>query len=598
MQYTTTPWALWVAHGGSPLGVLGRVLRYLLRQRKLVALAALLSVLSQFSIVGIPKVIQRMVDMVLIEQRMDQLWVAALVVLGLAASRLALGYSELVLGVRVGQEFMRDLRQELYDNLVRLSFSFFDRTRTGQLMSRITNDLEPIGGFATFQCRMIVRSVLTFVLVLIVCLAMNWKLALLALCTMPLVTVTAATLGARVRPAYEHARELLAQVTSRLQESIAAVAIVKAYRREADETERFAGDSEKLRDANYRAEQIDALYFPLTGFWAGLAMVAVLGFGGMYVIRGELTAGEFVAFNMYVTMLVFPMRVTGWAVSGAMRAMAAAGRVFAIMDEQPDIGSPPSPRRLGRLRGDIRLEGVCFEHVPGQPVLRDIDLNIRAGETLGVLGAVGSGKSTLASLIPRFYDPTAGRVLVDGVNVREVDLEELRSQIGVVFQESFLFSGTIRENIAFGKPGATDDEVREAARKAAILDFIDSLDEGMETMVGERGMRLSGGQQQRIAIARALLTDPRILILDSCTSSVDTYTEHLIQKALAELMAGRTTVVIAHRASSLANADRVIVLDRGRIVQDGAPDELARDQNGLFARFLDLQQGLESLEVA
>jgi ATP-binding cassette subfamily B protein len=327
-------------------------------------------------------------------------------------------------------------------------------------------------------------------------------------------------------------------------------------------------------------------------------MLAVLWFGGSFVMQGRLSLGEFTAFNIWITMLIMPMRMMGWSVSSAIRATAAAKRVYAIQDERPDLTSPADPVPIGRVNGEIEFQDVTFSYNGSRPVVDGVTLRIAPGETVGVLGGVGSGKSTLAALVPRFYDPEQGSVRIDGHDVRDLDLRELRSQIGFVFQDSFLFSGTVRENIAFGKPDASDEEVREAARQAAILDFIESLDAGFDTPIGERGMRLSGGQQQRIAIARALLTDPRILILDSCTSSVDTYTEHLIQQALDKLMKGRTTIVIAHRASSVAGADRVVVLDHGRIVQEGTPEELAQETEGLFIQLDRLQHDLEGLEVA
>lgn len=578
--------------------ILARMLRELRRYTRLLILTILLSLVGQAAMVGIPKVIQSMIDAVVRQGRTDMLWSASLIVIGLALVRGVFSYAEFIVGVRYGQSLMRDIRQTLYAQLTRLSFSYFDRTRTGQLMSRITNDLEPVGDFLTWSSRMMVRTTLMFVGALVVCITMNWKLALIGLAPLPMLTVTAATSGRFVRPAFEKARQLLGEVTSRLQESIGAILVVKTYCREDAELERFRGDSERLRAATYRADAIDSLYFPLTGFWAGLATLLVLWYGGVLVMRDQLTVGQFIAFNLYVAFLVMPMRMTGWAVSACMRAVAAAGRIYAIQDEVPDLPPPEKPEDLGRLRGEVVFENVEFSYDGGRAVLRGINLRIRTGETVGILGPVGSGKSSLAALIPRFYDPDSGRVLIDGHDVRDLDPRELRSQVGVVFQESFLFSGTVRENIAFGAPDASEEEIRSAARDAAILEFIDDLPDGLDTPIGERGMRLSGGQQQRIAIARALLTDPRILILDSCTSSVDTYTEYLIQQALAKLMHGRTTIVIAHRASSLAGADRVIVLEEGRIVQEGRPVELARQRDGLFALLDRLQRDLEGLEVA
>ncbi len=575
-----------------------RLLTESLRHWRLQLAVLLLSSASQAGMVAMPAIIGAMVDPVFIDGRTDTLPLLSLVVIALAVLKSGLQYGEMVIGGRFGQYVMRDMRRDLYQNLCRLSFSYFDRTRTGEIMSRVINDMEPIGGFMVFQSRQIIRCTLLFIGSLIYCATLNWKLALASLGTLPLLTITAAVCGIYIRPAFERARAVLAEITTRLQESISAIIIVKTYCREEREIQRFNLDSSRLRDATYIAERIDALYFPLTGLWAAISSIIVVWYGGALTLRGELTPGEFITFSMFIAFLIMPMRMMGWGVSSAMRALAAADRIYAIQDEAPDLVSPEQPKPMGRLEGEIQLQGVTFAHTEGEPVLRGVDLHIRPGETLGILGAVASGKSTLVSLIPRYYDPDEGRVLVDGVDVREIDLGELRAQIGMVFQESFLFSGSLRENIAFGRVDATEEEIRQAAQDAAILEFIDGLEDGMDTEVGERGMRLSGGQQQRLAIARALLTDPRILILDSCTSSVDTYTEHLIQRALGRLMRNRTTVIIAHRASSVAMADRVIVLDEGRIVQEGAPENLAEDEAGPYVRLDRLQRELEGSEVA
>jgi len=482
------------------------------------------------------------------------------------------------------------MRADLYAHLTRLSFGYFDRVRTGQLLSRITSDLEPVGGFCTWGFRMIFRSVILFAGVLAVCIWMNPRLALLSLSTMPLLTATAYFVGERIRPAFERAREQLGVVTTRLQENLSGIRIVKLYVREPLERERYRAASEVLRDRNYEAQRIDAAYYPLTGFWAGLSGLLVLWIGGMEVLHGRLTLPEYVAFEAYLLLLLLPMRMLGYMVSGMQRAAAAINRLTAILDEVPDVRDPERPVRLGRIEGAVRFENVTFGYTRDTPVLRGVSFSVRPGETVGILGATGSGKSTLVALIPRFYDPQEGVVRIDGHDVRALDRRELRRQIGIVFQESFLFTGTIRENIAFGHPDATDAEVEEAARKADIHDFVASLELGYQTPVGERGLTLSGGQQQRVALARALLTDPRILILDDCTSSLDTRTEHRIQTRLASYMAGRTTFIIAQRASSVARADRIFVLENGAIVEEGAPDDLLRNPESLFARLYQLQE--------
>jgi len=569
---------------------LKRLLPYLGKHRGVAAAALICSVLSQGATLIGPKILQQIVAVVLEAGQRDQLPLLAGAIVAVAAIKGALSFAEIVLGARAGLSVVTSMRADLYAHLTRLSFGYFDRVRTGQLLSRITSDLEPVGGFCTWGFRMIFRSVILFAGVLAVCIWMNPRLALLSLSTMPLLTATAYFVGERIRPAFERAREQLGVVTTRLQENLSGIRIVKLYVREPLERERFRAASEVLRDRNYEAQRIDAAYYPLTGFWAGLSGLLVLWIGGMEVLHGRLTLPEYVAFEAYLLLLLLPMRMLGYMVSGMQRAAAAINRLTAILDEVPDVRDPERPVRLGRIEGAVRFENVTFGYTRDTPVLRGVSFSVRPGETVGILGATGSGKSTLVALIPRFYDPQEGVVRIDGHDVRALDRRELRRQIGIVFQESFLFTGTIRENIAFGHPDATDAEVEEAARKADIHDFVASLELGYQTPVGERGLTLSGGQQQRVALARALLTDPRILILDDCTSSLDTRTEHRIQTRLASYMAGRTTFIIAQRASSVARADRIFVLENGAIVEEGAPDDLLRNPESLFARLYQLQE--------
>ena len=523
---------------------------------------------------------------VLQEGRQSELPALALAVIAVAAVKGALAYAEIIVGARAGLGLVASLRSALYAPLTRLSFRYFDRTRTGQLLSRVTSDLEPVGGFAMWGFRMIFRSVLLFVGVLAVCISMNPRLALLSLATMPLMAATAYYVGGLIRPAFEAAREQLGAMTTVLQEYVSGIRVVKIYSRERLERERFESASWELRDRNTRAQRIDAAYYPLTGFWAGMGSLIILWLGGLEVIHGRLTLPEYVAFEAYLLMLLMPMRMMGFMVSSMQRAAAAAGRIFAILDETPDVLNPAKPVAIPSLRGAVEFRNVSFGYTDGQMVLRGISFAVEPGQTVGILGATGTGKSSLVALIPRFYDPQEGAILIDGRDVRAYDRRELRRQVGMVFQESVLFSGSIRENIAFGRPEATDEEIENAARHADLHDFAAALPEGYETQIGERGLTLSGGQQQRVALARALLMDPRILILDDCTASVDTHTEERIQRALAAFMFGRTTFVIAHRASSVAHADRILVLEEGRIVEDGPPAVLAVRPGSLYAHLL------------
>lgn len=569
---------------------LRRLLPYGKKQLPLITVSLFCSLVGQVAFIYMPLVVGQIVDNVFRHGHRELLPHYALILFVLAVARGAINFVEISTGAKYGQEILRDLRQDLYSHLCRLSFSYFDRTRTGQLISRITSDLEPVSMFLTWGFRMIVKNIVLFVGVVVVCLQMHVTLTIVSLSALPLLTLTAMVIGSRIRPAYEAAREQLGALTSLLQENIQGIRLVKMYVKEQEQIARFMQESEALRSKNYIAQKLDSIYYPITGLWAGVAGLLVLWYGGLQVINGSLTLGQYITFESYVVFITMPMRMLGFMVSAMLRSDASMERVNAIIDSVPDVANPPHPRRLQGIEGHVTLESVSFGYLDDREVLQDVSLHVEGGNTVGILGPTGSGKSTLISLIPRFYDPRKGRVLVDGSDVRDLDLPFLRREIGVVFQDTFLFSGTLRDNLCYGRPDASEEEMMAAARGAAIHDFIMELPEGYETLVGERGVRLSGGQQQRVAIARAILLNPSILILDDCTSSLDTYTEYLIQESLRDLMAGRTTLIIAQRASSVMGADRIIVLDRGRVVESGPPSELARHPTSLFARLLDSQQ--------
>ncbi len=570
-----------------------RLVPYLRESTHLLAIALLLGLLGQACQVVTPKLIQHIVAEVLEEGRYDHVGLSVALMIGLAALRGLLTFAEIAAGSVYGQRCLRHLRRDLYDSLCRLSFRYFDRVRTGQVLARVTSDFEPLGTALTWGVRMCFRNTVLFIGVLAVCLSMNWKLALIGLAPMPLLAATAFIVGLRIRPAFSDAREQLGVVSSFLQENLQGIRVVQTYCRELEEIRRFTKLSDRLRLANFRAATIDSVYYPLTGLWAFAGSLLVLFYGGHLVMRGALPLSEYIAFEAYVLQLALPMRLLGFMVSELTRAGVAARRIFHIMDQDPDVPEAEDAVAPGRLRGRIEFEGVTFAFEPGRPVLEDLSFTVEAGETVGILGATGSGKSSLAGLVPRFYDPDAGTVRIDGVDVRTLRVDDLRRQVGVVFQDPFLFSGTIRENIAFGKPDASDDEIEQAARQAAIHDFVAGLEKGYQTDVGEQGSNLSGGQRQRLSIARALLIDPRILILDDCTSSVDTYTEHRIQQALEQLRQGRTTLIVAQRPSSVATADRVLILERGRLVEQGPPAALAADPSSYYSRLFDLQRDLQ-----
>jgi len=449
---------------------------------------------------------------------------------------------------------------------------------------------------------------LLFIGALSFCLNMNWRLTLVSLSFIPLISVTALIIGLRLRPAWQAAREQVGDFTSGLEETLSGIRVVKMNVQEQRENEKLTRASEIIRQKTFLANRIDATYYPLTGLWSGVASLVILAYGGLQVIRGQLTIDQYVSFEMYIIFLMVPMRMLGWMVSGMQRAAVGARRVFELLDEQAEslsversaLNETPVARTINvqrsTLNGDLVFQNVSFSYRPGEPVLRDINLSVSAGEIVGVLGPTGSGKSALVALIPRLYDPVEGRILIDDIDARDYDLQALRRQVGMVFQEPFLFSGTIRENIVFGRPDAGPAEIEEAAKRAAIDDFIAGLEKGYDTRIGERGLNLSGGQQQRLALARTLLMDPRILILDDSTSSVDADTEFRIQEALAELMVGRTSFIISQRANSVAVANRIIVLDHGEIIEQGTPRELAQIPNGHYRKLLDVQKALSGAD--
>jgi ATP-binding cassette subfamily B protein len=472
----------------------------------------------------------------------------------------------------LGVEF--DMRNALYAKLVRLSFGFYDRHQTGQLMSRATVDLQTVRFFLGYGLIFFSQHVLTLVGVTAVMFWFEWRLALIALAITPVLVGLAYRYSHVSHPTLRDVQQKMADVATVAEESIVGVHVVKAFSQEAQRDATFRRASESVFDQSVRANRQRAFYVPLISFVPLLAQAAVLLAGGHMVVHGDLTVGSFVAFNVLVTMLVGPLRMLGMWIGQAQRATASGERIFEVMDEHESIGDRPGAADLPPGRGRIRFEGVRFEYLPGRPVLDGIDLEIEAGRTVALIGHTGSGKTTLASLVPRFYDVGEGRVTIDGADVRDVSLVSLRSAIGVISQDPFLFSATVRENIAFGRLDATDAQVEHAARLAQAHEFIERLPEGYETLVGERGITLSGGQRQRIAIARALVVDPRILVLDDATASVDATTEARIRLGLREVMRGRTTLIIAHRLSTIALADELVVLEGGRIAARGTHDEL------------------------
>ena len=448
-------------------------------------------------------------------------------------------------------------------------------------MSRAAVDLQAVRFVLGYGLILILQPALTIVIAGVVMTALNPLLAALALAPTPVVIWAAFRYGRRNRPASQEVQQRIAELTAEVEENVSGVRIVKAFAQETRQLARFREAVRRVFEQSMVSTRLRAFYNPFLAFLPNLGLAAILVVGGRQTVNGTITVGEFVAFYGYVLMLSSPVRMLGIALGMAQRAVASGARVFEILDREPRLAAPPDAPPLPAGPGRVELQGVTVSYDGGPPVLRDVNLKVEGGTTMAIVGGTGSGKTTLLGLLPRLYDVTDGRVLVDGVDVRAVDLSSLRGEIALVTDEPFLFSAAIRENIAYARPEASDEEVRDAARRAGIHDFIAGLPEGYETVVGERGLTLSGGQRQRVAIARALLKDPRILILDDATSSVDATTEASIREALREVMRDRTTFVVGHRLSTIALADEIVVLEEGRIAAAGTHDELL-DRSPLY----------------
>jgi ABC-type multidrug transport system fused ATPase/permease subunit len=501
-----------------------------------------------------------------------KLIVAAVVVVGLARAVFMAGRRLISGRQALGVEF--DMRNALYAHLVRLSFGFYDRHQTGQLMSRATVDLQTVRFFLGYGLIFFFQNVLTLLGAAVVMFVVNWKLTLVALWIAPLLIGLAYRYSHVAHPLLRDVQQKMADVATVAEENIVGVHVVKSFAQEQGEQRKFEAASERVFALSIAANKQRALYVPVLSFLPLLAQAAVLLVGGRMVIEGSLSYTDFFFFNVLVLMLVMPLRMLGMWIGQAQRATASGERIFEVLDAEVDVDDRPGAIELPPGPGRIAYHDVDFEYAEGRTVLRDIDLELEPGRTVALIGHTGSGKTTLAALVPRFYDVTGGAIELDGVDIRDVTVASLRRSIGIVSQDPFLFSATVRENIAFGRGDATDEEVEQAARLAQAHEFIERLPEGYETMVGERGITLSGGQRQRIAIARALIVDPRVLILDDATASVDATTEAQIKLGLREAMRGRTTIIIAHRLSTIALADEIVVLAAGTIAARGTHDDL------------------------
>ena len=530
----------------------------------------------------IPQLVRLIVDQGIERQDQRLLGLAVLGLLGLTAIRGVLSFLQGRWTEAASQGIAYALRGGIHRQLLALSFSYHDRTETGQLLSRALQDVERVRFLTGRASLRIVEAALLLVGALLALLAMNPGLALLSLCTMPLLAYRAYAFGRRFRPLSLAVQQQLAVLTTRLEQNLRGARAVKAFAQEQAEIARFERENDHWFSLNATAVRLEAINLPLLDLIANVGTVFIIWYGGLLVIRGQLTAGELVAFLSYLGLLVQPVRRLGMIIPAVTQAAVSGQRIFEILDAKSEVREEPGAPALPPVQGYVRFDHVSFAYFGRHRVLEDISFEACPGQVVALLGATGSGKSTIINLIPRFYDPTGGRIMIDGHDIRQVTLDSLRTQIGIVLQESTLFAATIRENIRFGCPDADDAAIIAAARAAQAHEFIAGFPDGYDTYVGERGITLSGGQRQRVAIARALLKNPRILILDDATASVDTNTEQLIQLALQELMRGRTSFVIAQRLSTLQRADLILVLEHGRNAARGTHAELLRT-SGLYA---------------
>ncbi|HYB28239.1 MAG TPA: ABC transporter ATP-binding protein [Solirubrobacteraceae bacterium] len=502
----------------------------------------------------------------------------------------AASYAQTYLVGWVGQRALQDLRIQLFTHLQRLSIGFYSRNRAGVIISRITNDVEALDQLVEDGMATLFQSGLTLIGVVVILMVIDFHLALLTFLALPILFAGGVAFRIASAGAYRLTRERIASITGYLQETLSGIRVVRAYGQEKRHIAQFEALNEENRAANMTTVNLNAAYFPAVEFLSALVTVEILVVGGIEAITGHATTGVVFAFIAALNNFFDPIQQLSQLYTTYQSGMAALDKIFELLDEEPDLVDPPDAVELRGLRGELRFDDVSFQYGSGDDAeyaLRDVDLVIPPGQTVALVGATGAGKSTFAKLVARFYDTTSGRVLVDGQDVRSVSSHSLRSQMGIVPQEAFLFSGTVRENIAFGRPGATDEEIRAAARAVGADHFISELEDGYDSEIGERGVQLSAGQRQLVAFARALVADPRILVLDEATSNVDVHTESLIEHGMRRLVAGRTAIVIAHRLSTIRSASRILVMEHGQVVEDGTHEELLEAQGRYWRLYRD-----------
>ncbi len=577
------------------MGTLRRLItHYLLRYWPQAVTTYLFMALTTVTGLIVPQLIRRVIDSGLAQRDAAVINQVSLFIIALSLGSAVFSFGQRYLHAWLAERMAYDLRNELYDHLQRLSFSFHDRTDTGQLISRGTSDVNAVLRFAGWAIMQAANTVLMTGVALGILYSTDWRLATVSLLPMPVVAVLAVRFRTRIRPIFRSIQQQFAVMTTVLQENLLGAQVVRAFAREDYEIRKFNAEVERLRRHRLQSIRYWVSNNQTNTFLFSLCTSLLLLYGGPRAISGELTVGILVAFSGYLALLSGPIQSIGEIVNSATEASAAGERIFEILDTRSDVADAPNAVALPAVAGEVIFDHVSFRYTSKDVGMErpysveDVSFVAQPNQVIAIVGPTGCGKSTLVSLVPRFYDVTSGAIRIDGLDIREVTIESLRRQVGIVLQEPLLFTGSIRENIAYGRPDATDEEVVRAAKIAQAHDFIMSFPEGYNTYVGERGYTLSGGQRQRVSIARAILLDPRILILDDATASVDTETEHLIQEALSQVMQGRTTFVIAQRLTTAKRADLILVMEQGRIVERGTHDELL-EGDGLYRRIYDLQ---------
>ena len=555
--------------------IVRRILQYMLPYKWQVSLAAVAIVLASVCVTLRPYIVGQAIDRGIVQEDMAYLGRMVVLFLGLVVLAQFLAYVRISAMFWAGQNILYHLRLDLFKKLQTLSLAFFSEYKVGQLMSRLTNDVERLEQLVTWATLAVIADLVNLASLVFVMVKMNARLSLLTLVVLPIMALATGLWRVRVRDAYRWTRRAIARVNSDLNENISGVRVVQSFSREVRNYRRFSGEiNQDNFEANVASARLAAVFFPVVDFLGLVATGIVIWYGGTQVLGEQITPGLLVAFVMYVDRFFWPIRDLAMRYNTWQMAMAAGERLFDLLDTQPSVVSRPGAIKLGTLRGVVRFEGVSFSYDGETSVLQDIWLDVQPGQTVALVGPTGAGKSSLVKLLGRYYDVTAGHILVDGHDVRDVDVALLRAQMGVVLQETFLFSGSVMDNIRYGRLTATEEEVIAAAKAVGAHEFIVKLPQGYDTEIEEGGAILSVGQRQLLAFARALLADPRVLVLDEATSSVDTQTERLIQEAMGRLLKGRTSFVIAHRLSTITRADQIVVLDHGRVVERGSHEEL------------------------